>query len=71
MYRLTSIGDSLAATPSNNPSSALRVLYYIRRHGRSATEEQIRDNLGLDGMDLRLAMNSLMRNKAVVCVVNA
>lgn len=42
VYRLTKIGDALSATPINNPTSAMQVLYWMRRNGGQASDERIR-----------------------------
>ncbi len=72
IYVLTSIGKSLAANPSNNAGPAMQVLFWLRKRGGQGTEEQIADQLfGGNRLPVRIAMNNLIRNKAVQCVVNA
>jgi hypothetical protein len=41
VYTLEPKGDSVASYPSNSPSDEVKVLYFIRRHGKRATDEQI------------------------------
>ncbi len=71
VYILTPVGESLASSPSNSGSNAMRILYYLRRHGKQASDSQILDHLGLDGMELRRAMGELEHNQAVKCVVSS
>lgn len=62
---LTSIGRAMASAPSNNDSPAMRILFWLRRHGGQGTDEQIIDQLRLDGIQVRMATNSLLRNNAI------
>ncbi len=70
IFTLTSLGANLAATPSDDHSVAMRILYFMRRNHGRASDEQLSAQLGLDGMSLRLAMNELMRKRAVECRVS-
>ncbi len=71
IYILTSVGDALASSPSNNSgSNAMRVLYYLRRHGRQASDSQLCDHLQINGMELRKTMGELEDNSAVRTVVS-
>lgn len=63
---LTSVGEALAANPTNNTSDSQRTLSWLRRHNRVGTDEQIKDQLGFDGMQMRLVMNHLLQNNAIV-----
>ena len=67
IYQLTDIGESEASSPVNNPSPARRVLYYLRRRSnRSASDDMIAETVfGGDKGEAQLAMNRLMRAKAV------
>ena len=68
---LTQIGDSISSNPNNNNTTAYRVLSYLRRHGKQATDSQICDHLGLDGTQLRVAVAELEKAQAVKTVVSA
>ena len=63
VYRLTGIGDSLAANPVNNPSPALQVLYWIRRNGKQASDERIK-SVAPDG-EGTIIIQKLLSAKAI------
>lgn len=70
MYILTNVGEALASSPNNSGSNAMRVLYYLRRHGRQASDAQLCDHLGINGTELRHVMGALEQNQAIKCVVS-
>ena len=65
IYALTQIGNSIASNPSHNTSLPDRVLSVMRRHGNSASDEYLKDNLGVDGNELQKAIVTLQENNAV------
>jgi transcription initiation factor IIE alpha subunit len=64
---LTSVGQSIASHPTANLSTPMRILYFLRRRGNQSTDEQIKSQLGIDGMQLRIALNTLKENMAIEC----
>ncbi len=69
VYTLTGVGHRFASTPSHEVGTPMRILYFMRRNHGMASDELIKEKLSLDGMELRLAMNELMRHRAVTCNV--
>lgn len=65
IYSLTSVGDSVASSPTHNPSTAQAVLYWLRKHGGQATDDQIRTFALPEGADYSQTINSLLRSKAI------
>ena len=43
IYSLTSVGRAIASNPTQNTSDALRVLYWMRRKGGQATDDEIKE----------------------------
>lgn len=70
IYVLTSVGEALSSNPSNSGSNAMRILYYLRRHGKQASDQQLLDHLGLSGTELNAVMNDLERNSAIKTVIS-
>ncbi len=67
IYQLTSIGQNIAKTPTSEPSVAMNILYWLKRHGGRATSDQLKTFV-TDGSQMQMAMNKLIRAKAVVVV---
>jgi len=65
---LTDIGSSYAATPVSDPSLNQRILYFMRRHGDKASDEQLQEYVEPNRNELARAIQSLARNKAVAIV---
>ncbi len=71
IYILTSVGDATSSNPNSSGSDAMRVLYWLRRHGKQGTDEQMKGQLNISGSDLRTALTELEHNQMVRCVVSA
>ena len=65
IYTLTSVGRSMASNPMHNPSVAQSVIYWLKRHGGTASDEQIKNFALPQGVDYRTVINSLIRAKAI------
>jgi hypothetical protein len=65
IYAITDIGNSFAAQPSNHPSEGLKVLYFLRRHGGRATDDQLEQFVIPDRSTLQVTLNKLRNAKAV------
>ena len=61
---LTQVGDSIAASPSNVQSDAMKILYWLRRHGGRGTDDQIKTFTGLSDGEVQVALNKLTRGNA-------
>jgi hypothetical protein len=68
IYAISSIGDSFASAPSNHPSDSLRVLYFLRRHGGRASDEQIEQFVIPDRSTLQVTLNKLRNAKAITAI---
>jgi hypothetical protein len=70
IYQMTDVGESEASSPSSNPSSAKRVLYYLRkRTNRAASDDMIADSVfGGDKGQTQVAMSRLLRAGAVKAI---
>jgi len=67
IYILTRIGEAISSSPVSNPSDARKVLYFMRRKGGRATDEEIKEFV-VDGSQMHTTMNKLIRVKAVTVV---
>lgn len=65
IYMLTSIGDSLASNPEDNPSEAKRILYWMRRNGNKCTDEQIESYVIPDRGHMQMALRKLTSAGAI------
>ena len=65
IYSLTPIGKQIANSPTSNTNPAWRVLYFLRRHGGRATDEQITTFTGMNSATMHIVMNKLVNAKAV------
>jgi len=65
---LTDVGDSMASAPTNNPSVAMKILYWLRRRGGKGTDDQLSEYVESDRGQLQLALNKLIRAKAITIV---
>lgn len=63
IYQLTKVGDSFARTPTNNMTHGWKIIYFLRRHGGRATDDQIVSFTGLDEGEVREAMRKLTSGK--------
>ncbi len=72
IYTLTPLGASLAkSSPSGDLTPNWSVIYFIRRRGGRATDDQIIKFAGLEETQARRAMTELVRiNPPVVTVSN-
>ena len=68
IYQLTSIGNSIASSPQNTKTDGVKILYFLRRHGWRATDDQIKSFVIPDESRYMVAMNNLVRAKAVQVV---
>lgn len=68
VYQLTSIGNAIASNPSHEPSVALSILYWLRRHQGRGSDEQIEQFVEGSRFDKQKALNSLVRAKAIIQV---
>ncbi len=70
IYQLTSVGQSIGANPTSELTPAMRVIYFLRKHGGRATDEQITMYAGVDAAKLQTIMRTLTRgsNPAVMVV---
>ncbi len=59
IYELTNVGEALASNPTNKVTPAMKVLYWMRRHGGRATDEQIKQFAGLTPSEAQGAINKL------------
>ena len=69
IYQLTSVGNSLARTPTNNLTPGWKIVYFLKRHGGRATDDQISAFLGLSPEQIRSTMSTLTRGKNPVIAV--
>jgi hypothetical protein len=70
IYRLTDVGEGEANTPDPSPSSAKKVLYYLRRRPNwSATSDMIASNVyGGDVNKSQVDLSRLVRANAIKAV---
>ena len=61
IYMLSPVGESIASNPAKNVTNGLRILYFLRRHGGQATEEQIEEFTGLSRSEIQLEMKKMTR----------
>lgn len=66
VFSLTPVGRSLSSTPISNPTSAMQVLYWMRRNGGQASDERIR-GVAPDG-EGSLIIKKLLDAKAIKVV---
>jgi hypothetical protein len=64
IYYLTSVGESLASSPSYNPTLARKILYFMRRHGNRGSMEQFENHITSDKGKLLIALRSLQSGQA-------
>ncbi len=70
IFVLTPIGDAISSSPSNSNTLETRILYYLRRHGKQASDTAICDHLAINGNQLGNAIRELEKNQAVKTVVS-
>ena len=46
LVKLTRVGYSLASNPTHQVTPGMKALYYMRKNGYVATDEQLKDVLG-------------------------
>ena len=70
IYQLTSVGNSFARTPTPHVTPGWRILYFLRRHGGRATDDQIESFTGLGEDEMKTALRKLTRgsNPAVTVI---
>ncbi len=68
VFSLTQTGLAIASSPSNDQSDAHRLLSWLRKRGFSASDDQIRDYFGGDGMKARIAINKCMSGNSPALV---
>jgi DNA-binding MarR family transcriptional regulator len=64
LYQITSKGSRLARSINSPDSPAMRVLYYMDKHG-SASNEQITASAGVDEGDISTAIGKLRRQDLI------
>jgi transcription initiation factor IIE alpha subunit len=69
IYTLTQLGQSLGKTPAKEMTPGWRVVYFLRRHGNQATDEQIMTYTGIEPGAFRTVINNLKGQKVVAEVV--
>jgi len=67
VLRLTQVGYSLASNPTQNLTPAMKALYYMRRNGNTATDEQLKDYLG---NDYSVAIRTITSGKSPAAVAS-
>ena len=65
---LTDIGKSYTSTPVSEPSLNQRILYFMKRHGDKATDEQLQEYIEPDRNALARAIQNLARVRAIAIV---
>lgn len=66
VYVMQPIGQSYASNPPRGqPSDALKVLYFMRRHGQKCTNEQIESFVIPDKWQAQRVMRDLMEMNAI------
>lgn len=65
IYQLTAIGDGIASSPSHQVTPALKVLYFLRRKGGRATDEQLKQFVVSDPSQYQNAISALVRQRAI------
>jgi hypothetical protein len=65
IYQLTNLGDDLGKSPDMNPSDAKKILYYMRSHRGSVSDEQIRRFVVPDKWQMRKAIRELKSVDAI------
>lgn len=67
IYQITDIGEAEASTPSSRPSSARRVLYYLRKRSNQAASDDmiVQSVFNGDKSEASSAINGCLRAKAV------
>lgn len=65
VYQLTSLGETTASAIVPNPSPAMRILYYLRRHGGSTTDDQIKLYSGIGNHDVAVLLQQLVNRHMV------
>ena len=70
IYRMTDVGESEASSPVSNPSSARKVLYYLRRRSNhAASDDMICDAVfSGDKSQTNIALNRLLRANAIEAI---
>lgn len=68
IWALTGLGRSVARTPAQSSSVGMSVLFFLRRHGNSASDEQISSVLNIDKGTLAITMRKLEGAKVVSLV---
>ena len=68
IYQLTALGRDMARTPTREMTPGWRVIYYLRRHGGRATDEQIRDFAPVNAGEFPVVIGNLVRQKIVVAI---
>ncbi len=58
IYQLTSLGENLAQQPTPHPSDGWRAIYFLRRHGGRATDEQLQQFEGIDSLTMQKLVNA-------------
>lgn len=69
IYSLTGVGQSIASTPTNNDTPGWRIVYFLRRHGNRASDDQIKQFTGLDSATFNHAMAKLTNGENPVVTV--
>lgn len=64
IYTLTSVGNHEASSPMSNPSTARSILYFMRRHGGSVSDDRIKEFV-VDGSEMQFAIRKLLQAKAI------
>lgn len=65
---LTDIGKSYASTPVSTPSLNQRILYFMKRHGDKATDDQLTEYVEPNRNAVAHAIQDLARNRAIAIV---
>ena len=65
IYQLTDRGKALSYTPTHEMTPGWKVVYFLKRHGGTASDEQIRDFVGLDQFLLKRTMDNLVSQQVV------
>ncbi len=68
IYQLTSMGRDLAKTPTKTMTAGWRVVYFLRKHGGRATDDQIKQFASIGDGEFAPTMNSLINQKVVAVI---
>jgi hypothetical protein len=66
IFQLTNMGNDIAKEPSNDPSEKMKIIYFMRRHGGKATDEQLNMFVVQDKWILQKALRGLKDSHAVI-----